>query len=391
MLVNSVSHSMRSHGAGYTGSPQHRIESYTGRNNLALKPVAKKKQTGFINGLKSAFNKFGSWVKNLFTSKPSKKAAAKGFAAKFDRLNAKIEELNTEIQNVKQLDIKDRFDTIHGRLAALETQVGFHEALYDHDLPRAIPVPPPGYSHTPLATEYTAIPTAPLAPSSYTLSDTREDVSRASHIVSSVGIPHTQAIAGSMKDVAGVVDARSIVKDSARGRQESKLRDQIAADPSLASRMKKEAILPKEEREAIDTLKEAAKRTLEISRQVSDVADIVFDANRGLHLRQFQSRLDWLKADPNGPRTVDYTEIQADIKSLMSEIDTIRNWVVSYQEVLAEMMRLFTEFGPYLASEKDAVKFEIDTLMRKQQLYYNQLSHAELSLVGTGHEVASHS
>jgi flagellar biosynthesis chaperone FliJ len=191
-----------------------------------------------------------------------------------------------------------------------------------------------------------------------------------------------------MKRVAGVVDARKLVSESPRGRQEEKLRARIAADPSLAKRFEGESVLSKDERMAIKTIREMTKKTLEISRQVSDVADVVFDVNRDMHLKQFESRLNILKADPTKPTRSDYETIQADIKTLANEIETIRNWVSSYQEVLAEMQRLYAEFGPYLAAEKEAVQFEIDNLMRKQQQFYNQLSHAELSLQGTGHAMA---
>ena len=213
MLVGAISNSMQTRGAGYTGAPKHRIEAYTGRKDLTLKQVEKKRKTGFISGLKSAFSKFGTWVKNLVMPKASKKAKATSFSAKLDRLNTKLEELNDELQSVDREDIRSRFDNIHARLATLETQVGLYDAVADHDLPTATVVSPLEYTGPLHATnvrpapfEYSVTPTAPPLPSSYSLAGTHEDVSNASKTVSSSLAHQTRDLMSDMNRVAGDPD-----------------------------------------------------------------------------------------------------------------------------------------------------------------------------------------
>lgn len=391
MLVGGISHHMKMRGAGQTvGAPKQRIEAYTGRKELSLKPVEKKRKTGFIGGLKSAFSKFGSWVKSLVMPKASKKVKETSFTSKFNRINQKLEELNDELQGVDRDDIRSKFDTIHARLATLEAQVGLYDAVADHELPRAFPVAPPRYHEPIYATEVSpmSMASAPPMQSLYSVSGTHKDVTQASQTVSSTLAPHTRDLMKDMSKVAEVVDARKNAKESPRQIQEAKLRDTLASDPALAKRFYDDAVLSADDKKAIALIREMTQKAVGLSRQVSDVADVVFDVNRDVHLQQFQARLNMIKGDPNRPDRADYESIQADIKSLTADIDTIRNWVSSYQEVLAEMQRLFAEFGPYLSAEKESIQIEIDTLMRKQQLFYSRLSHAELSLQGSGYAVA---
>lgn len=382
MLVGAISNLMHSRSTGRAGGADKRIEAYTGRRNLDLKPVEKKRKTSFLSGIKSAFGMFKSWVAGFVMPKSVQKVKSSSITAKLNRINEKLEELNDELQGVDNLEIRAQFDTIHARLSALETQVGLYSALSDHDLPIATPI-----TSVPLSLGLS--PTAPPISSLYSLAGTREDVTRASQTVRMDLAPHTRELMKDMGQIAEVVDARKGSSQSPRGIQEEKLRATLAHDPSLARRFQEDAILSPSEKKAVELIKEMTNRTLDISRQVTDVADVVFDVNRDAYLTQFQERLNMLKADPNSPVSSEYDLIQSNIKALRAEIDTIRNWVTSYQEVLAEMLRLHTEFGPYLSAEKDAIQIEIDTLMRKQHVFYTRLSHAELSLQGRNIQIAT--